>query len=109
MTSLHPASANLLSFVGDRQFATLLADPPWRFANSTGKVAPEHKRLSRYSTMSLDEIAALPVPQITARTAHLVLMVPECALAGRPRGGEGLGLHVQKQSRLAQDPQGRRI
>ena len=26
-------------------FRTILADPPWRFANRTGKVAPEHRRL----------------------------------------------------------------
>ncbi len=35
---------------------TILADPPWRFANRTGKIPPEHKRLSRYSTMTLQEI-----------------------------------------------------
>ena len=34
------------------RFATVLADPPWRFNNRTGKVAPEHRRLSRYGTMS---------------------------------------------------------
>ena len=32
------------------QFGTILADPPWQFMNRTGKMAPEHKRLSRYST-----------------------------------------------------------
>ena len=30
-----------------RKFATILADPPWRFTNRTGKMAPEHHRLSR--------------------------------------------------------------
>lgn len=25
-------------------FRTILADPPWRFANRTGKVAPEHRK-----------------------------------------------------------------
>jgi len=39
-----------------RRFATILADPPWQFQNRTGKVAPEHHRLSRYSTMTLDDI-----------------------------------------------------
>jgi hypothetical protein len=29
-----------------RRFSTVLADPPWKFQNSTGKVAPEHRRLS---------------------------------------------------------------
>jgi hypothetical protein len=30
------------------RFGTILADPPWLFANRTGKMAPEHKRLFRY-------------------------------------------------------------
>ena len=27
-------------------FRTVLADPPWRFQNRTGKMAPEHRRLA---------------------------------------------------------------
>src|SRR4051812_42923899 len=57
-------------------FSTILADPPWRFSNSTGKVAPEHKRLARYATMSLEEIAALPVGRLAASKSHLYLWVP---------------------------------
>lgn len=61
-------------------FATVLADPPWRFANRTGKVAPEHRRLDRYSTLSLDEICSLPVEEIVAPNAHLYLWVPNALL-----------------------------
>lgn len=61
-------------------FSTILADPPWRFSNRTGKVAPEHKRLGRYSTMSLDEIKALPVSSVCATNAHLYLWVPNALL-----------------------------
>lgn len=61
-------------------FSTVLADPPWRFANRTGKIAPEHKRLDRYSTMSLDEIKHLDVKNITAKNAHLYLWVPNALL-----------------------------
>jgi N6-adenosine-specific RNA methylase IME4 len=61
-------------------FATVLADPPWRFMNSTGKVAPEHARLFRYETMSLDEICALPVADLAAPTAHLYLWCPNALL-----------------------------
>jgi N6-adenosine-specific RNA methylase IME4 len=61
-------------------FSTVLADPPWRFTNRTGKVAPEHRRLDRYSTMSLDAIKALPLPTVTARNAHLYLWVPNALL-----------------------------
>ena len=47
-------------------YGTILADPPWRFSNRTGKVAPEHKRLSRYSTLTFKEIQSLPVAQVAA-------------------------------------------
>lgn len=61
-------------------FSTVLADPPWRFANRTGKVAPEHRRLDRYSTMPLDAIKALPVRDAAAPNAHLYLWVPNALL-----------------------------
>ncbi|MDX2080459.1 MAG: MT-A70 family methyltransferase [Terrimicrobiaceae bacterium] len=73
------ASENLISTIHGK-FGTILADPPWRFQNSTGKVAPEHKRLSRYGTMSLDEIKELPVAMFAADTAHLYLWVPNALL-----------------------------
>lgn len=61
-------------------FQTVLADPPWRFTNRTGKVAPEHRRLDRYDTMTLDDICGLPVSDITATNAHLYLWVPNALL-----------------------------
>ena len=77
---LPDASADLLGFVKKQRYATILADPPWRFTNRTGKMAPEHRRLSRYGTLTLDEIAALPVERIAADTAHLYLWVPNALL-----------------------------
>jgi N6-adenosine-specific RNA methylase IME4 len=74
------ASEDLVNFVGDRLFRTVLADPPWQFANRTGKMAPEHKRLSRYSTLGLEEISALPIALITEPTAHLYLWCPNALL-----------------------------
>lgn len=71
---------NLLQFCGDRKFYTVYADPPWRFQNRTGKVAPEHKRLNRYETMDLEEIKALPVSQIVGPKGHLYLWVPNALL-----------------------------
>ncbi len=68
-------------WLGDRQFSTILADPPWRFQNSTGKVAPEHRRLSRYVTMKLDDIKSLPVHKAAKEPAHLYLWVPNALLA----------------------------
>jgi N6-adenosine-specific RNA methylase IME4 len=63
------------------QFGTILADPPWQFMNRTGKMAPEHKRLHRYSTMKLEEICAMPVRGIAASQSHLYLWVPNALLA----------------------------
>lgn len=63
-----------------QRFGTILADPPWRFSNRTGKMAPEHRRLSRYSTMSNQEIMELPVSQISASKSHLYLWVPNALI-----------------------------
>ncbi|WP_438750764.1 MT-A70 family methyltransferase [Pararhizobium sp. O133] len=63
-----------------QRFKTVLADPPWRFANRTGKMAPEHKRLNRYSTMTTEEICELPVSEVVAKTAHLYLWTPNALL-----------------------------
>lgn len=66
--------------VDNKKFGTVLADPPWQFINRTGKVAPEHRRLSRYGTMTLAEISALPVQACLMPTAHLYLWVPNALL-----------------------------
>lgn len=66
--------------LGAGRFRTVLADPPWRFQNRTGKMAPEHKRLSRYGTMSLDDIMELPVAQVVQEKAHLYLWVPNALI-----------------------------
>lgn len=61
-------------------FGTVLADPPWRFENRTGKASPEHRRLRRYPTLSLAEIAGVPVGGRAAGRAHLYLWVPNALL-----------------------------
>jgi N6-adenosine-specific RNA methylase IME4 len=78
--NLSEAGIDLLANARGKRFGTILADPPWQFQNRTGKVAPEHKRLSRYGTMTLDEICALPVGDIAAEPAHLYLWVPNALL-----------------------------
>lgn len=72
-------------------FPTVLADPPWRFQNRTGKVAPEHRRLSRYDTMTTAEVCALPIPEVTAKRAHLYLWVPNALIADGLRVLESWG------------------
>lgn len=74
------AADDLLLRAGPTRFATVLADPPWQFQNRTGKMAPEHRRLTRYPTMTLQDICDLPVKNIVADTAHLYLWVPNALL-----------------------------
>jgi N6-adenosine-specific RNA methylase IME4 len=79
-TRMNLATHDLLTRTNGTRFGTVLADPPWRFQNRTGKVAPEHRRLNRYDTMTLDEIMALPVADVLADRAHLYLWVPNALL-----------------------------
>jgi N6-adenosine-specific RNA methylase IME4 len=74
------AAQDLRKCLGGRRFGTVLADPPWRFTNRTGKVAPEHRRLARYPTLTLEEIGALPVADHVGAIAHCYLWVPNALL-----------------------------
>ena len=99
----------LQGLAAGRRFATVLADPPWQFVNRTGKVAPEHRRLSRYPTLTTDEICALPVAEHLAETAHCYLWVPNALLPDGLARARGLGVRLQAQHRLAEGPQGWRL
>jgi len=77
---MNEAGINLLNMCNGMKFRTVLADPPWQFQNRTGKMAPEHKRLTRYPTMTLEEIKELPVSEIVEEPAHLYLWVPNALL-----------------------------
>lgn len=80
MSVSHETNENLLAFCNGQKFATIYADPPWRFQNRTGKVAPENKKLNRYETMDLEAIKAMPVSEIAANKSHLYLWVPNALL-----------------------------
>lgn len=73
--------ADLQELAAKGPFGTILVDPPWRFTNRTGKVAPEHRRLARYTTMTTKEIAALPVADLMATRGHCYLWAPNALLA----------------------------
>jgi N6-adenosine-specific RNA methylase IME4 len=73
-------AAGLRAAADGKRFACVLADPPWQFINRTGKVAPEHRRLSRYGTMDAELISSLPVAEISAPVSHLYLWVPNALL-----------------------------
>ena len=77
---MHEAAQDLSKSLAGRRFGTVLADPPWRFVNRTGKVAPEHRRLARYPTLTTGEICALPVADHLDGTAHCYLWVPNALL-----------------------------
>jgi N6-adenosine-specific RNA methylase IME4 len=77
---LKSAAEDLLSR-NFESFGTILADPPWRFMNRSGKMAPEHRRLLRYQTMALDEIVEMPVQKLALPQSHLYLWVPNALLA----------------------------
>ena len=80
MSKLDITATSLLTFTNGKKYNTIYADPPWQFQNRTGKVAPEHKRLTRYETMTLAEIKSLPVPEISDEKAHLYLWIPNALL-----------------------------
>lgn len=80
MNKVLSAADDFQRFAGTNKFSTILADPPWQFQNRTGKMAPEHKRLSRYPTLSLEEIKNIPVSKALTETAHLYLWVPNALL-----------------------------
>lgn len=55
----------------DPPYSTIVADPPWRYYGNGG--GPKGNPSDRYSTMTFDEIAAMPVQSLAADDAHLYL------------------------------------
>lgn len=114
MNTIQSTIDHLLGFCGTQQYATIYADPPWRFQNRTGKVAPENRKLNRYETMALEEIKALPVSQIAAERSHLYLWVPNALLPEglevmKAWGFEYKGNIVWEKVRKDGEPDGRGV
>lgn len=115
MTSIAQETENsLLHFCGEKEYATIYVDPPWRFQNRTGKVAPENKKLNRYETMSIEEIKALPVAKIASKKSHLYLWVPNALLPDgldvmKVWGFEYKGNIVWEKVRKDGEPDGRGV
>jgi N6-adenosine-specific RNA methylase IME4 len=80
MNTLEKTIESLLDFTKNKKYNTIYADPPWRFQNRTTKASPEHKRLYRYETMSLEDIKSLPVSDFSDSKAHLYLWIPNAML-----------------------------
>jgi N6-adenosine-specific RNA methylase IME4 len=69
-------TANLLDNVTtDRQYQTIVIDPPWQIQKITRQVRPRQDRFA-YPTMTLDEIAKLPIPDLAfSEGCHVYLWV----------------------------------
>jgi N6-adenosine-specific RNA methylase IME4 len=78
-TKLTPAQDFARSVI-NKSYGAILADPPWRFQNRTGKMAPEHKRLARYTTLSVQEIKEIPVWLVAGENCHIYLWVPNALI-----------------------------
>ena len=80
MQNIQGSIQNLKFHVGGIRFRSIVVDPPWQFDHRRGKVSPEHKRLAKYETMTLDEIMLLPideiVPEDDEESSHLYLWCP---------------------------------
>lgn len=63
-----------------RKFGTVYADPPWRYGNQATRAATDN----HYPTMTPAEIAALPIADIVAETAHLHLWTTNAFLFDCP-------------------------
>lgn len=80
MDQIPNAAQDFATTCANLKCGTILADPPWQFANRTGKMAPEHKRLNRYATLTLADIQAIPVASACSASCHLYLWVPNALL-----------------------------
>ena len=98
---LSPSPVEELTGSVNGTFGTVLADPPWRFSNRTGRVAPEYRRRHRYRSLPFDEIGRLPVSELSSEEGHLYLWVPNALLREGLEVTEELGIRIQDEPRLA--------
>jgi N6-adenosine-specific RNA methylase IME4 len=70
------------------KYRTIVADPPWAYARSTG-LGGARAAADNYPVMSNDEIAALPVRDLADDSAHLYLWVTNPRLYREASDGVG--------------------
>lgn len=56
------------------------ADPPWDYGKSTGRVGWAGSPRTRYPTMTLEQIKAMPIKHLAGKDAVLWLWVPNCLI-----------------------------
>jgi N6-adenosine-specific RNA methylase IME4 len=59
-----------------KKFGAIYADPPWQYGNQTTRAATDN----HYPTMTIEEIAALPVGDLAAKQSHLHLWATDSFL-----------------------------
>ena len=75
-------------------YGTILADPPWRYRKSAQEKGTVHARTlvsDLYDTMSMRQLAELPVAELAAKDAHLYMWVTVPRLFGERDDREGFG------------------
>lgn len=63
------------------KFGTIYADPPWQYGNQATRASTDN----HYGTMTIDEIAALPVRELAAEQSHLWLWTTNAFLFECPK------------------------
>ena len=64
-----------------KKFKCIYADPPWKYDNQATRASTDN----HYSTMSVDDIVALPIQDLAADQAHLHLWTTNAFLFDCPR------------------------
>lgn len=74
-----------------KKFGTIYADPPWLYANQATRAAAGN----HYEGMTVEEICALPIPQLVADDAHLHLWTTNAYLFECPKIFEAWGFEFK--------------
>jgi N6-adenosine-specific RNA methylase IME4 len=75
------------------RFGTIYADPPWQYDNQATRAATDN----HYPTMTLEEIAALPIQELAADNAHLHLWTTNSFIFDCPRIMEAWGFEYKSK------------
>lgn len=74
-----------------QKFGTIYADPPWKYGNQATRASTDN----HYSTMTVDEICALPIEALAADRAHLHLWTTNAFLFDAKRVIEAWGFEYR--------------
>jgi N6-adenosine-specific RNA methylase IME4 len=74
-----------------RKYKTIYADPPWQYGNQATRSATNN----HYGTMTVDEIAALPIADVVEDNAHLHLWTTNAFLFDARRVLEAWGFEYK--------------